>query len=59
MLKCSMLNPEPNNKTLPTRLSPVEEQQKEAQYSWTLQGKDCEMEKIMRFLMEMMKFEDI
>ena len=44
-----------SQKTLPTRLPSIEEQQKEIQYPGyirTLLGKDCEIEKIMRFLGE-------
>ena len=57
MQKFSMWKREPNNKTLPTSLLPMERQQKEAQYP--LVGKDYELEKMMRFLGEMGKFEDI
>ena len=47
------MEPKPNNKTLPTRLPPMDEQQKHNIQGdiRTLLGKDCE-EKMMRFLRE-------
>ena len=57
-----MWKPEPNNKTLPTRLAPMEEQQKKYNIQGnirTLLGKDCERKKIMRFLKKIEIFEEI
>ena len=57
-----MLKPETNNKTLPTRLPQWRDNRKK----YNIQGdtrtplrKDCEVEKIMRFLREMGKFDEI
>ena len=50
-----MWKPENNNKTLPTRLSPMEGQQKKYNSQGDLRallGKSCEVEKMMRFLKE-------
>ena len=61
MQKYSMWKPEINNKILPTRLPLMEGQQKHIIKSdiRTLLGKDCEVEKMMRFLMEIGMFEEI
>ena len=50
-----------NNKTLLTRLPPIEEQQKHNILGdiGTLLRKDCEVEKMMRFLREIGIFEEI
>ena len=56
-----MWKPETNNKTLPTRLPPMEGQQKKHNIQnnkWTLLATDCEVEKMMRFLREMGMFEE-
>ena len=50
-----MWKPELNNKTLHTRLPPMEGQQKKIQ----LLGKDCEVEKMMRFLREIEMLEKL
>ena len=47
---------------MPTRLPPMEGQQKEIQYPCdirTLLGKNCEVEKMMKFLKETEMFEEI
>ena len=63
MQKCSMWKPEPNNKTLPTRLPPNREAAERntisRMTSWTLLGSDCDVEKIIRFLKEVGEFEEI
>ena len=50
-----MWKPETDNQTMPPRVPPIEGQQKKIlcpeRYK-TLLGKDCEVEKIMRFLKE-------
>ena len=61
MRKCSMWKPEPNNKTLPTSLPQWRGTRKKHNIQGdirTLQGKDCEVEKMMRFLREMGMFEE-
>ena len=62
MQKCNIWKPESNKNTLPTRLSLINEQQKKKhniQGDMTLLGKDCEVEKMMMFLREMVKFDEI
>ena len=57
-----MWKPETNNKTLPTRLPPMEGQQKKHNIQGnirTVLGKECEVEKMMRFLWEIGMFEKI
>ena len=56
-----MLKSEPNNKTLLTRLLPIEGQQKHNIQGdlRTLLGKDCEVEKMMRFLRDIGMFKEI
>ena len=61
MSKCSLWKPETNNRTLPTRLTPMKGQQKEIQYSGeirTLPGKDCEVENMIQFLREIDIFKE-
>ena len=62
MQKYSTWKPETNNNTLHTRLPPIEEQQKKYNIQGdirTLLGKDCEVEKIMRFIKGIRMFEEI
>ena len=57
-----MQKPETKNKTLPTRLSPMEDSRKKYNIQSdirTLLGKSCEVEKMMRFLKETEMFEEI
>ena len=59
MQKCSMWKPEPNNKTFPTRLPQWRDSRKKHNIQGdirTLLGKDCEVEKKMRFLREIGMF---
>ena len=57
MQKCSMSKPQPNNKTLSTRLSIMEGSNIQGVIR-TLLGKDYEVEKMMRFLREIGIFEE-
>ena len=62
MQKCSMWKLENDNKTLPTKLSPMKGQQKIYNIQddiKTLLGRDCEVEKIMRFLKGIGMFKEI
>ena len=61
MQKCIMWKPEPNNKTLPTRMPPME-QQKEIQYpEWhkDITGKGLWSGEDMGFLIEIDVWENI
>ena len=62
MRKCSMWNPETNNKTLPTKLPLIEGQQKETNIQGIIRKllrRDCEVKKMIRFLWEIRMFEEI
>ena len=57
-----MQKPEINNQILPTGMSPVEGQQTKCNIRGDMKallGKDCEVEKIMRFLKEIEMYEEI
>ena len=57
-----MWKPEANNKTQPTRLSPMEGQQKKCNIQddiGALLEKSCEVEKMMRFLKDIEMFKEI
>ena len=61
MRKCSMWKPEPNNKTLPTKLPQWRDSRKKYNILGdirTLQGKNCVSEKMLRLLKETEMFEE-
>ena len=62
MEKCSIWKPKPNNKTLYTRLPPMEGTAERNNIQGDIRillGKECEEEKMMRFLREIGMFEEI
>ena len=62
MQKCSIWNPETDNRTLPTRLPTMKGQQKKQNVQGeigTLLAKNCKVEKIIRFLRGIRMFKEM
>ena len=62
MHKCNMQKPDTGNQTLPRGVSPMDEQQKKYNIGSdikTLLGKDCKVEKIIKFLRDVDIYEEI